>query len=94
MSFINKMNETKIERGDVYFIQPSEGFAGLEQGKVTIIRIATYEDVKDEYVDPEYLVNDHPELEHAEWIVFKYENADRKDSPFACLDKENFVDHI
>lgn len=94
MMVINAMEEmdmkgSNIEKGKVYEIAPSDGFLGIEPGKVKVIRIAEYEDVCEEYADPESLVEVDPELRGANWIVYKYENGEA-----FCLDEETFEEHI
>jgi hypothetical protein len=86
----------EINKGDVYQIKPSMGFLGIDRGKVKVIRIARYENVCEEYVDPEVLVESDPELINADWIVYCYTEKNPKEilKDCFCLDKETFVYHI
>jgi len=88
-----EINQCEFKKGQRYAIAPSDGFLGIEEGIVQVIRIADYEDVCEEYADPEAIVDGFPELKLSNWIVYKYINGNQKGERY-CLDEETFADHV
>lgn len=87
----------KFAKGQKYEIKPSMGFCDIQRGEVEIIRVAKYEDVADEYADPEVIVEQFdPKAKHRDWIVYKYTDKNPKGIRYErfCLDNETFEYHI
>jgi len=61
-----------VKRGQKFYIEPSDGWCGIVSGEVQIVRISTYEDVVEEYADPEAIVELDPSAKDERWIVYKY----------------------
>jgi len=84
-----------MERGQKFNIKPSEGFSGIPAGEVQIVRISSFDDVKEEYVDPLYITQDNPETKEERWIVYKYvKQYDEDTSAKYALNESFFLDHV
>lgn len=85
----------KIKKGMKFNIEPSDGFLGITPGEVSVVRIAKYEDVYEEYVDPEHLVEVDSSLKKANWVVYRYVNPTTPDMHEGyCLDEATFKEHV
>lgn len=81
-----------LKRGQIFHIVPSDGFLGIAEGDVRIVRISGYEDVVEEYADPEVIVESDISAKYGNWIVYKYLNGTDR-YMFYCLDEDTFKYH-
>jgi len=84
-----------VERGQKFYIEPSDGFCDISSGEVQIVRISSYEDVVEEYADPEYIAQDDPSAKEERWIVYKYTKPHDEDTYAKyALNESLFLDHV
>ncbi|MGJ9385229.1 hypothetical protein [Salipaludibacillus sp. CF4.18] len=85
--------ERDIEVGKRFFISPSHGFFGIEDGVIEVIELCKYEELVKEDPNVQTLVDNDLSLVTSTWVVFGYVNS-KVDDIWYPLPLELFAEHI